>query len=157
MPLNRHQATAAGWLIVALGHTVSRSPTWSPYCGFNKTKPDLGRRLAKPASIPPIATSRIRLWDNWMVPGILVPRDEWCVHQIQDNAWMNYWQSTPGLINYAWSQNPALLEQPINKAIAALMIGIMWVSSGWYLKNGVNATGAVVAAMGGVQAWSAFA
>lgn len=60
------------------------------------------------------------------------------------------------LINYTWAENPALLDMPLNKVIAGLMTGIMWVSSGWYAKNGVFATGAVVAAMGGVQAWSVF-
>lgn len=43
------------------------------------------------------------------------------------------------------------------RTIAGLMVAIMWLSSGWYLKNGVYGTGAVVAAMGGVQAWSVFA
>lgn len=59
------------------------------------------------------------------------------------------------LINYTWAENPALLEIPLNRVIAGLMTGIMWVSSGWYAKNGVYGTGAVVAAMGGVQVWSA--
>lgn len=45
----------------------------------------------------------------------------------------------------------------MNKKIAGLMTAIMWLSSGWYLKNRVYGTGAVVAAMGGVQAWAAFA
>lgn len=60
------------------------------------------------------------------------------------------------MINYSWSQSPALLEQPLNKAIAALMTGIVWASSGWYLRRGVLGNGIVVALMGGLQAWAAF-
>ncbi|RHZ57297.1 uncharacterized protein CDV56_104269 [Aspergillus thermomutatus] len=60
------------------------------------------------------------------------------------------------MINYGWAQNPALLQEPINKAIAALMTAIVWVSSGWYLKKGVKGNGVVVAAMGALQAWAAF-
>lgn len=61
------------------------------------------------------------------------------------------------MINYSWAQDPALLDLPINRYIAGLMTGIMWLSSGWYLKNGVYDVGAVVAAMGGMQVWSVFA
>ncbi|EAW16614.1 uncharacterized protein NFIA_059690 [Aspergillus fischeri NRRL 181] len=60
------------------------------------------------------------------------------------------------MINYNWAQNPALLVEPINKGIAALMTAIVWVSAGWYLKKGVKANGVVVAAMGALQAWAAF-
>ena len=60
------------------------------------------------------------------------------------------------LINYSWSQTPSLLQQPINQAIAALMTGIVWASSAWYLRRGVLANGIVVAVMGAVQAWAVF-
>ncbi|RMJ26937.1 hypothetical protein PHISP_02186 [Aspergillus sp. HF37] len=60
------------------------------------------------------------------------------------------------LLNYHWSQNPEQLRLPVNKAVAALATAIVWASSAWYVKRGVNATGAVVAAMGALQAWSAF-
>jgi hypothetical protein len=60
------------------------------------------------------------------------------------------------MINYNWAQNPALLAEPVNKGIAALMTAIVWVSAGWYLKKGVKANGVVVAAMGALQAWAAF-
>ncbi|KAB8264232.1 hypothetical protein BDV32DRAFT_146014 [Aspergillus pseudonomiae] len=60
------------------------------------------------------------------------------------------------LINYSWSQNPALLNDPINRAVAALMTAIVGVSSGWYLKRGVKSNGIVVALMGALQAWAAF-
>jgi hypothetical protein len=60
------------------------------------------------------------------------------------------------MINYNWAQNPAMLAEPVNKGIAALMTAIVWVSAGWYLKKGVKANGVVVAAMGALQAWAAF-
>ncbi|GFF30795.1 hypothetical protein IFM61606_02726 [Aspergillus udagawae] len=60
------------------------------------------------------------------------------------------------MINYNWAQNPALLAEPVNKGIAALMTAIVWVSAGWYFKKGVKANGVAVAAMGALQAWAAF-
>jgi hypothetical protein len=60
------------------------------------------------------------------------------------------------MINYNWAQNPALLAEPVNKGIAALMTAIVWVSAGWYIKKGVKANGVAVAAMGALQAWAAF-
>ncbi|KAH1273373.1 hypothetical protein LV164_006889 [Aspergillus fumigatus] len=60
------------------------------------------------------------------------------------------------MINYNWAQNPALLAEPINKGIAALMTAIVWVSAAWYLKKGVKTNGVAVAAMGALQAWAAF-
>ncbi|EAW06999.1 uncharacterized protein ACLA_087020 [Aspergillus clavatus NRRL 1] len=58
------------------------------------------------------------------------------------------------LLNYHWAQNPEALSLPANQGVAALLAGIMGVSSGWYLKNGVRRTGIVVAVMGAVQAWA---
>lgn len=62
----------------------------------------------------------------------------------------------PALLNYHWAQNPELLKLPINRAIAALATAIVWASSAWYVKRGVKDIGAVVAAMGALQAWAAF-
>jgi hypothetical protein len=60
------------------------------------------------------------------------------------------------MINYNWAQNPALLDQPVNKGIAALMTAIVWVSAWWYLKKGVKSNGVATAAIGALQAWAAF-
>ncbi|GAB0134409.1 hypothetical protein EsDP_00002783 [Epichloe bromicola] len=60
------------------------------------------------------------------------------------------------LLNYAWSQNPALLRDPVHKAIASTMIAIMWISGWWYAKNGVMANFVAVSAMGALQGYSAF-
>ncbi|KAG5916151.1 hypothetical protein E4U61_003924 [Claviceps capensis] len=61
------------------------------------------------------------------------------------------------LLNYAWSQNPALLHDPIHKAIAGAMVAIMWVSGWWYSKNGVTGPKVAVGVMGALQAYAAFA
>lgn len=60
------------------------------------------------------------------------------------------------IINYSWAQNPSLLREPLNQAIAALMTAIVGASSGWYLSRGVKGNGVAVALMGMVQAWAAF-
>lgn len=61
------------------------------------------------------------------------------------------------LINYAWSKNPALLQDPLHKAIAGSMIAIMWISGWWYAKNGVASNAVAVGAIGALQGYSAFA
>ncbi|ODM22502.1 hypothetical protein SI65_00090 [Aspergillus cristatus] len=119
MPLNPLKATAAGWLFIALGHTLN-AKDWQTLPQFRQLP-----RLAY--------TCGTIGWYQGSLFFIM-------------NA----------LINYTWAENPALLDIPLNRVIAGLMMGIMWVSSGWYAKNGVYVTGAVVAAMGGVQAWSVF-
>ncbi|KAG8428789.1 hypothetical protein J3459_002419 [Metarhizium acridum] len=60
------------------------------------------------------------------------------------------------LINYAWSKNPALLRDPVHKAIAGAMIAIMWASGWWYTKNGVASNAVAVGAIGALQGYSAF-
>ncbi|KAF9892041.1 hypothetical protein FE257_002447 [Aspergillus nanangensis] len=113
------QTTAAGWLLISLGHTIS-AKDWQSPPGF-RALPNLSYTCAKA---------------GWY----------------QGSAFfvMN------ALLNYSWSKNPALLDDPVNKAIAALMTAIVWVSSGWYLKKGVKGNGVVVALMGALQAWAAF-
>ncbi|KAG6068611.1 hypothetical protein E4U32_000114 [Claviceps aff. humidiphila group G2b] len=61
------------------------------------------------------------------------------------------------LLNYAWSQNPALLHDPVHKVIAGTMVAIMWVSGWWYSKNGVTGPKVAVGVMGALQAYAAFA
>ncbi|PLN74950.1 hypothetical protein BDW42DRAFT_181518 [Aspergillus taichungensis] len=60
------------------------------------------------------------------------------------------------LLNYAWSQDPSLLQQPVHKAIAAVMVAIVWVSAGWYAKRGVGSNAAATALIGAVQGYAAF-
>lgn len=60
----------------------------------------------------------------------------------------------PALLNYNWSKSPEQLRNPVNKAIAVLMVAVMWASSGWYFKRGVTNNGVAVAIMGALQAYS---
>ncbi|BCS27942.1 uncharacterized protein APUU_60990A [Aspergillus puulaauensis] len=60
-----------------------------------------------------------------------------------------------GLLNFQWAQNPGLLNQPLGRAIAALLSAIAWASSGWYLWRGLISNGVIIAAAGLFQAWAA--
>lgn len=60
------------------------------------------------------------------------------------------------LLSYTWSQNPALLRDPVHKAIACTMMAIMWISGWWYAKNGVLANMLAVGVIGALQGYSAF-
>ncbi|KAJ5261615.1 hypothetical protein N7505_008482 [Penicillium chrysogenum] len=60
------------------------------------------------------------------------------------------------LLNLHWAQNPNSLEEPLNRAMAALLVLIAWASSTWYLRRGVKASGILIATAGIFQAWAAF-
>jgi hypothetical protein len=60
-----------------------------------------------------------------------------------------------GLLNFQWAQNPGLLNEPLGRAIAALLSAIAWTSSGWYLWRGLISNGVIIAAAGLFQAWAA--
>lgn len=61
------------------------------------------------------------------------------------------------LINYAWSKNPAALTDPVQKAIAAVMVAIVSFSSLWYAKHGIMSNAVATALIGGLQGYAAFA
>ncbi|RAL07915.1 uncharacterized protein BO97DRAFT_408665 [Aspergillus homomorphus CBS 101889] len=56
---------------------------------------------------------------------------------------------TTGLLHYQWSQNPALLRTPTNKAIALITNAMLWASSAWYLRHGIKEN-AVAVGLGAV-------
>jgi hypothetical protein len=60
------------------------------------------------------------------------------------------------IMNYRWSKNPALLIDPLDKAMAALTTAICVGSALWYGKGGDGATGGTLAALGGLQTYAAF-
>ncbi|KAE8423129.1 hypothetical protein BDV36DRAFT_243661 [Aspergillus pseudocaelatus] len=60
------------------------------------------------------------------------------------------------LLNLQWSLNPQALDEPLNRAIAALLTLIAWGSSISYLRGGVKSSGFITAAAGAFQAWAAF-
>ncbi|KAJ9210264.1 hypothetical protein DTO166G4_8115 [Paecilomyces variotii] len=61
------------------------------------------------------------------------------------------------LVNYRWSKtNTGRLTDPIDKAIAALNILLLWASAVWYKKNGIKQATAAVGVSGLLQAYAAF-
>ncbi|KJK82789.1 hypothetical protein H634G_01926 [Metarhizium anisopliae BRIP 53293] len=121
------QVTSLGWLLISLGHTTS-AKDWQENAKF-QTLPRLAYACAKAG------------W--YQGSGFFI---------------MNGTSTTrsPPLINYAWSKNPALLRDPVQKAVAGAMIAIMWASGWWYAKNGVTSNAVAVGAIGALQGYSAF-
>ncbi|KAJ6782932.1 hypothetical protein PWT90_03084 [Aphanocladium album] len=60
------------------------------------------------------------------------------------------------LLNYYWSKNPQVLQDPIQKTVAGLFSAILGVSSVYYAANGVTANSVVTALTSALQAYSAF-
>ncbi|KAJ9298197.1 hypothetical protein DTO271G3_3802 [Paecilomyces variotii] len=58
-------------------------------------------------------------------------------------------------LNLHWARNPKSLEEPLNRAMAVLLILISWASSAWYLRRGIKASGILTATAGIFQAWAA--
>ncbi|KAJ5875933.1 uncharacterized protein N7529_001517 [Penicillium soppii] len=58
-----------------------------------------------------------------------------------------------GLLHWQWSRDPSLLQDPLNKAIAGLVNVVLWASSAWYAKYGINDTASVVGLCAALQAW----
>ncbi|GJN69221.1 hypothetical protein PLICBS_003269 [Purpureocillium lilacinum] len=111
------QVTAAGWLIIALGHTRS-AKDWQPHL---KNLPNLAYTCAKAG------------W--YEGSGFFV---------------------LTALLNYAWAQNPELLQQPVFKTIAGLLVAITGVAGWYYAKRGLGSIALPVGAIGALQAYSAF-
>ncbi|KAJ5675788.1 hypothetical protein N7462_008685 [Penicillium macrosclerotiorum] len=60
------------------------------------------------------------------------------------------------IIHYQWSNNPAALNDPLNKAIAGIVNAILWASSAWYAKMGVKDNCVAVGLSAALQAYSVF-
>ncbi|CAG8400357.1 unnamed protein product [Penicillium salamii] len=58
------------------------------------------------------------------------------------------------LLHWQWSRDPSLLQEPATKIIAGLMNVLLWASSVWYAKNGINDTASVVGLCAALQAWA---
>ena len=130
------QATAVGWALVAVGHTLS-AKDWQTVPQFRQ--------------LPNLAYTCSRA--GWFQgSGFLLMTGMLACHHIEYITD----RSIPALLNYHWAHNPEQLRLPVNKAVAAIATAIVWASSGWYFKRGVKDIGTIVAAMGALQAWSAF-
>lgn len=77
------------------------------------------------------------------------------MHHSSVHRWISLIHLLIGLLNISWSQSPEALEQPLNRAIAAMLVIIAWGSSAWYLRRGVAADGVLTAFAGVFQAYAA--
>ncbi|KAJ5799979.1 uncharacterized protein N7518_002047 [Penicillium psychrosexuale] len=59
-----------------------------------------------------------------------------------------------GLLHWQWSQDPSLLQDPLNKAMAGIVNIILWASSAWYAKHGITDTSIVLGISAALQAFS---
>ncbi|CDM30905.1 unnamed protein product [Penicillium roqueforti FM164] len=59
-----------------------------------------------------------------------------------------------GLLHWQWSQDPSLLQDPLNKAMAGIVNIILWASSAWYAKQGIIDTSIVLGISAALQAFS---
>ncbi|ODA78651.1 hypothetical protein RJ55_06033 [Drechmeria coniospora] len=116
---NRHQTTAASWLLLSVAHTASANQ-WQSLPAFRSLS-NLTYACAKAG------------W--YQGSGFFV---------------------LCALTNCGWSKNPELLREPVHKAMAALMVAIMWASSAWYARQGVRPNAVAVGTVGALQLYSAF-
>ncbi len=144
------QVTSAAWALVSLGHTLS-AKDWqsSPQFRALPSNADTCARagwyqgsvffLVNGASF-----QYLYFFINPVVFGACLGKSIVVLTQLRRSA----------LLNYNWSKSPEQLRNPVNKAIAVLMVAVMWASSGWYFKRGVTSNGVAVAVMGALQAYS---
>jgi len=59
------------------------------------------------------------------------------------------------LLNLSWAKNPESLREPLQRAMAALLVLIAWASSAWYVRRGVRSSGILTGVAGLLQAWAA--
>lgn len=60
------------------------------------------------------------------------------------------------IINLRWSQNPLMLTDGLEKAIAAVTTVTYWATALWYMTQEDKPTSGLLTVVGGLQAWSAF-
>lgn len=61
-----------------------------------------------------------------------------------------------GILHYQWSNNPAALQDPLNKALASIANAILWASSAWYAKTGVKDNAVLLGLSAALHAYSVF-
>ncbi|KAJ5817952.1 hypothetical protein N7447_007960 [Penicillium robsamsonii] len=57
------------------------------------------------------------------------------------------------LLHWQWAHNPSLLQDPVNKAMAGIANILLWASSVWYAKYGINDTAVVLGISAALQAF----
>ncbi|KAJ5458249.1 hypothetical protein N7475_009637 [Penicillium sp. IBT 31633x] len=58
-----------------------------------------------------------------------------------------------GLLHWQWARDPSLLQDPLNKAIAGIANVLLWASSIWYAKHGINDGAFAVGVSAALQAF----
>ncbi|KAI2791472.1 hypothetical protein POX_c04333 [Penicillium oxalicum] len=66
------------------------------------------------------------------------------------------WLLISGILHYQWSKDPAVLQDPLTKAIAGISSAILWASSVWYAKTGVKDNAVLVGLSAVLQTYSVF-
>ena len=61
-----------------------------------------------------------------------------------------------GILHYQWAQNPAALNDPLNKAMAGIVNVLLWASTAWYAKHGVKDNAWVVGLSAALQSYAVF-
>lgn len=79
----------------------------------------------------------------------------WYISPSCETVALSFDNTILALLNFHWAQNPKSLEEPLNRAMATLLVIIAWASSAWYLRRGVKASGILTVAAGIFQAWAA--
>ncbi|KAJ5155789.1 hypothetical protein N7492_008592 [Penicillium capsulatum] len=59
------------------------------------------------------------------------------------------------LLNLHWAQHPQSLEEPLQRAMAMLLVLIAWASSAWYFRRGVKESAILTVIAGVFQGWAA--
>lgn len=150
------QVTAAGWILLSFGHTVYFAvaitilKTLADNFGI-----DVGERLAIRPKVQFLTCNCQNLRK-----GRLVSR-QWVLHHersasLSTCAIAILRLTLAALLNYAWSQNPALLSEPVHRAIAALMVSIIGISSAWYGKQRVMPNAFATGMVAILQGYAAF-
>ncbi|KAJ5286816.1 hypothetical protein N7478_002502 [Penicillium angulare] len=60
------------------------------------------------------------------------------------------------ILHYQWSRDPAALNDPLTKAMAGIINILLWTSSAWYAKHGINENAWAVGLSAALQAYAAF-
>ncbi|OQE44412.1 hypothetical protein PENCOP_c002G00153 [Penicillium coprophilum] len=76
------------------------------------------------------------------------------IQSYRTHEFMGLWDSgvVPGLLHWQWARDPSLLQDPVNKAMAGIANVLLWASSVWYAKHGINDTSVVLGISAALQA-----
>lgn len=110
-----------------------------------------------------IGQLKIQLTRVRITLGKRVPAYDWYVKPLVEKQ-IDHYESPltqvfffcPAILHYQWSNNPAALQDPLNKALASIANAILWASSAWYAKTGVTDNAVSVGLSAALQAYAVF-